>query len=90
VVRRPVDRALPNGAGARPSVTAADDAFTLPGHSWVTVDRRADEAFRWRLQTRAFTVAEPGEYTHYRRTVTENSGEPTLTIAEIQLLAQRS
>jgi predicted alpha-1,2-mannosidase len=59
------------------------------GHIWVTVDKRADEAFRWRLQTRAFTVAEPGEYTHYRLTVTENSGEPTLTIAEIQLLAQR-
>ncbi|HEU5469068.1 MAG TPA: GH92 family glycosyl hydrolase, partial [Actinophytocola sp.] len=57
------------------------------GHRWTTVDERTGEEFRWRRQTRAFTVADPGEYAHYRLRITAASGERTLTIAEIELLA---
>jgi predicted alpha-1,2-mannosidase len=57
------------------------------GQTWVTLDKRADEEFRWRRQTRAFTVASPGEYAQYRLKITANTGERTTTIAEIELLA---
>jgi len=36
------------------------------GVHWVSLDERRDEAFPWRRQTRAFGVAHPGNYTHYR------------------------
>ena len=58
------------------------------GHTWSTVDERANQEFRWRRQTRAFPVKNPGEYGHYRLRITANSGERTVTIAEIELLAR--
>ncbi|HET9140932.1 GH92 family glycosyl hydrolase [Actinophytocola sp.] len=57
------------------------------GNTWTALDERSDEVFGWRRQTRAFTVARPGEYAHYRLLVTAGSGERTLTIAELELLA---
>ncbi|HEV2780233.1 MAG TPA: GH92 family glycosyl hydrolase [Actinophytocola sp.] len=57
------------------------------GATWTVLDTRTDEEFRWRRQTRAFTVRTPGEYAHYRLRITANTGERTTTLAEIELLA---
>ena len=57
------------------------------GANWVVLDERSGETFRWRRQTRAFAVANPGRYTHYRLEITENSGTPTVTLAQVELLA---
>jgi putative alpha-1,2-mannosidase len=57
------------------------------GNTWVAVDERGGEEFRWRRQARAFTVERPGTYAHYRLRITESSAERTLTITELELLA---
>jgi len=45
-------------------------SWTLEGSAdgvhWVSLDERRREAFPWRRQTRAFAVAHPGNYAHYR------------------------
>jgi hypothetical protein len=33
-------------------------------------------------------VANPGTYTHYRLDITENTGAPTVTLAQVELLAR--
>ena len=53
------------------------------GTTWSTVDERSGEAFAWRQQTRAFKIARPGHYQHYRL---EFPGAATL--AEFELLAK--
>jgi len=76
------------------SGTGRDDprSWALRGSSdgvnWVVLDERTRETFRWRRQTRAFAVADPGHYTHYRLDVTENTGTPTVTLAQLELLAR--
>lgn len=57
------------------------------GTTWTVLDQRAGESFQWRQFTRAFKVAQPGNYTHYRIRVTQNSGGPTTSLAEVELLA---
>ncbi|OLF14953.1 alpha-mannosidase [Actinophytocola xanthii] len=61
---------------------------SVDGVSWTVLDERTGEAFRWRRQTRAFAVANPGRFTHYRLDITENTGAPTLTLAQVELLAR--
>jgi hypothetical protein len=56
--------------------------------AWTILDRRANQKFRWRRQTRAFTVAEPGEYAHYRLRITASSARRTLTVGGIEFLAR--
>ncbi len=56
--------------------------------AWTVLDRRANQEFRWRRQTRAFTVAEPGEYAHYRLRITASTAKRTLTIGGIEFLAR--
>ncbi len=76
------------------SGTRGDDprSWTLRGSddgaTWTVLDERAGEEFRWRRQTRPFAVANPGSYRHYRVDITESSGGPTVTIAEVELLAR--
>ncbi|HWM05634.1 MAG TPA: glycoside hydrolase family 92 protein, partial [Actinophytocola sp.] len=76
------------------SGTGRDDprSWTLRGStdgaSWVVLDERVRETFPWRRQTRAFSVANPGHYTHYRLDITENTGTPTVTLAQLELLAR--
>ncbi|XVS63471.1 GH92 family glycosyl hydrolase [Actinosynnema sp. CA-299493] len=53
------------------------------GTTWSTVDERSGEAFAWRQQTRAFKIARPGHYRHYRL---EFPGP--VTVAEFELLAK--
>jgi hypothetical protein len=57
------------------------------GAQWTVVDQRAGETFRWRRQTRPFSVANPGTYRQYRLDITESSGD-TVTLAEVELLAR--
>ncbi|MEV6480011.1 GH92 family glycosyl hydrolase [Streptomyces sp. NPDC051576] len=52
------------------------------GTTWKTLDRRSGESFAWDKQTRAFSVASPGSYAHYRLVLTGSS-----TLAEVELLA---
>jgi predicted alpha-1,2-mannosidase len=56
------------------------------GRHWTVIDRRTDEAFQWRLQTREFRVEQPGRYAYYSLEVT--AGDPTVSLAEIELLAK--
>ena len=58
------------------------------GRNWTVIDKRGDETFRWRSQTREFKIARPGRYTHYSLEVTANAGAASTTIAEIELLAK--
>jgi predicted alpha-1,2-mannosidase len=55
------------------------------GTRWTTLDERHDEVFPWRRQTRAFAIAHPGTYTHYRLSF-ERSGKEGIALAEIELL----
>lgn len=76
------------------TLTSADDHTTAPGgwrlqgstdgRHWRTLDRRAGESFTWDRQTRAFTVARPAAYRHYRLLPDTPGGG---RIAEIELLA---
>ncbi|MEV0680757.1 GH92 family glycosyl hydrolase [Actinosynnema sp. NPDC050436] len=52
------------------------------GSSWSTVDERHDVTFPHRQQTRAFKIAEPGHYRHYRLEF-----PAVVTLAEVELLA---
>jgi predicted alpha-1,2-mannosidase len=76
------------------SGTRGDDprSWTLRGSDdgarWTVLDERTQETFRWRRQTRPFAVANPGTYTHYRLDITENTGAPTVTLAQVELLAR--
>jgi hypothetical protein len=76
------------------SGTRRDDprSWTLRGSddgaNWTVLDERTHETFRWRRQTRPFAVANPGTYTHYRLDITENTGAPTVTLAQVELLAR--
>ncbi|MEU1040474.1 GH92 family glycosyl hydrolase [Streptomyces sp. NPDC005907] len=66
--------------------TKAPTGWTLQGSSdgtrWSTLDKRSGESFTWDRQTRAFSVATPRSYAHYRLVLT---GEATL--AEVELLS---
>jgi hypothetical protein len=58
------------------------------GARWTVLDEREGETFRWRRQTRPFRVTNPGTYRRYRLDITENSGDETVTLAEVELLAR--
>jgi predicted alpha-1,2-mannosidase len=60
------------------------------GRHWTVIDKRMHQTFRWRLYTRAFAIKRPGAYREYRLKVTANSGEPTTSLAEIELLGRSS
>ncbi|MFI6035408.1 GH92 family glycosyl hydrolase [Streptomyces sp. NPDC051315] len=85
---------LPVAAGARAvqyTLTSAGHArapagWTLQGspdgRTWTDLDKRTGETFRWDRQTRAFTVARPGTYGHYRLVVDGRAG-----LTEVELLS---
>ena len=56
------------------------------GSDWQVLDTRTGETFRWRRQTRPYTVAKPGSYRRYRLDVTATTGSAPLTLAQIELL----
>ncbi|NIH83414.1 GH92 family glycosyl hydrolase [Amycolatopsis granulosa] len=61
---------------------------TIDGRSWVRLDERRGEVFRWRRQTRPFSVAEPGPYRAYRLRITAATGRRT-ALTEWELLGSR-
>ncbi|MFG2575771.1 GH92 family glycosyl hydrolase [Streptomyces sp. NPDC048481] len=75
--------------------TRAPGGWTLQGsadgRAWTDLDRRSAEDFRWDRQTRAFTIARPGGYGHYRLVFDGKDGTGTtageLRLAEVELLS---
>ncbi|MFE7407019.1 GH92 family glycosyl hydrolase [Isoptericola sp. NPDC057559] len=67
-------------------------AWTLQGSAdgrkWVTLDTRRGQKFAERQQTRAFSVADPGIYGHYRIVVTSSQDKAT-ALSELELLAHQ-
>jgi predicted alpha-1,2-mannosidase len=57
------------------------------GAQWTVVDERVAESFRWRRQTRAFRVADPGTFRQYRLDITESTAGEPVTLAQVELLA---
>jgi len=58
------------------------------GVNWAVIDQRAGEMFQHRLQTRPFKVRNPGRFTYYRLVVTQNTGETSTVLSELELLAK--
>jgi predicted alpha-1,2-mannosidase len=56
---------------------------SVDGEHWTTLDVRHGQAFPWRDQTRAFRIAHPGRFTHYRLRL-----DGPATLSEVELLAQ--
>lgn len=54
------------------------------GVHWKTLDHRRGEAFPWRRQTRAFSVAHPGDYAYYRWRA--SAGGKDVALSEIEWL----
>ncbi|WP_299540239.1 GH92 family glycosyl hydrolase [uncultured Streptomyces sp.] len=52
------------------------------GKSWRDLDRRSGQSFAWGQQTRAFSVARPGRYAHYRLVL-----DTAATLAEVELIS---
>ncbi|WP_222854026.1 GH92 family glycosyl hydrolase [Fodinicola acaciae] len=58
------------------------------GTHWTAVDTQTNQTFAWRLQTRAFALAHPADYSSYRLRITESTGSTgTLSLAEVELLS---
>ncbi|MDT8912818.1 GH92 family glycosyl hydrolase [Amycolatopsis sp. PS_44_ISF1] len=57
------------------------------GNHWTVLDERTGELFRWRRQTRPFTLAAPAAYPRYRLRVT-GSTHRRVTLAQWELLAR--
>lgn len=58
------------------------------GVHWVALDARHDEAFPWRRQTRAFAVAHPGSYAHYRWRAEGAGASQGVALSEVEWLGQ--
>ncbi|WP_020579895.1 GH92 family glycosyl hydrolase [Actinopolymorpha alba] len=54
------------------------------GKTWTVVDKRDNETFRWRQQTRPFKLAKPANFSHFRIAFT-GSGTST-SLAEVEFL----
>ncbi|WP_435735997.1 GH92 family glycosyl hydrolase [Cellulosimicrobium sp. PMB13] len=65
-------------------------AWTLEGstdgETWTTLDERTEQSFANRRETRAFSIADPQVYRHYRLHVTASTGGAA-TLSEVELLA---
>jgi len=58
------------------------------GEHWVTLDERHDETFPWRHQTRAFGVAHPGRYAHYRWRAASANASQGVALSEVEWLGR--
>ena len=79
------------------TLTSADDApardpqaWTLEasddGATWVTLDTRSGEEFRWRRYTKVYGLDNLTPYAHYRLRIDANHGERYTQLAEVELL----
>ncbi len=73
---------------------AAPSAWQLQGSvdglHWITLQSNTDERFAWPRQTRAFALAQPGEYRHYRLRFDAARGIAPRALAQIELLGDAS
>ena len=59
----------------------------VPDNGWTTLDRRTEQQFSSRQQTRVFTIASPPQaFTQLRLRVSANHGAPQTRIAEVEFL----
>ena len=72
-----------------PATATAPSAWKLEGSTdgkrWTVLDQRKGEVFPWHRQTRAFTVAKPSTYAHYRLSF---DGTTPTAVAELELLSR--
>lgn len=61
---------------------------SVDGKRWVELDKKENEHFTWRLQTRAFSVKQPGQYMYNKLEITENNGGGSTSLAELELLGK--
>ncbi|WP_329245374.1 hypothetical protein OG417_49555 [Actinoallomurus sp. NBC_01490] len=84
-----VDRYVLTSANDAPDRDPA--AWTLrgsaDGQTWRTLDVRSGQSFAGRHQPRAYRIADPGAYDHYRLDITANHGSPHLQLQAVRLLA---
>ncbi|WP_243041359.1 GH92 family glycosyl hydrolase [Dyella sedimenti] len=75
-------------SGAQPGGDPSDWVVegSADGVHWTVLDRRQGERFPWRRQTRAFAIAKPGQYTHYRWRVVPDGAGHAVNLAEIEWL----
>lgn len=59
---------------------------SMDGENWVTLDRRKDEKFVGRFQTKRYDFDTNVAYTHYRLNITENWGNSLYQQAEWRLI----
>ena len=59
------------------------------GEAWEVVDERSNETFRMRHQKKLFEVKKPAAYAMYKLDVTENHGDDTSQLEEIELLVAK-
>jgi predicted alpha-1,2-mannosidase len=63
---------------------------SVDGQTWTVLDQRRGQLFPWRRQARAFKIARPGNYAHYRLEATARAGRDVPVLAEVELLAPAS
>ncbi|HEY2735593.1 MAG TPA: GH92 family glycosyl hydrolase, partial [Polyangiales bacterium] len=79
------------------TLTSADDApardpsdWTLEGShdgsTWILLDAKHGESFRWRHQTRVFGTRNRDGYEYYRLRITKNHSDAATQLAEVELL----
>ncbi|SEE54330.1 ThuA domain-containing protein [Jiangella alba] len=57
------------------------------GTTWTDIDRRTNEDFPERFQTKAYTIANTTAYEYLRLDITRNSGDSITQLAELQFFA---
>ncbi len=78
-------------------ITSADDVperdpknwefqGSIDGQNWETIDVQSDHLFENRYQEKAFLLANPASFSHYRLFVIDNYGDIATQIQELELL----
>ncbi|WP_424530435.1 ThuA domain-containing protein [Sphaerisporangium viridialbum] len=60
------------------------------GQTWVDLDKRSNETFPQRFQTREFKFENSTAYLWYKLDITANSGEPLTQLAELRLFGPQA
>jgi len=56
------------------------------GEDWEVLDRKEQVHFKWRRYTKAFTIKNPGAFSHYRFELLDNGGSNITSLSQIELL----
>ena len=58
------------------------------GENFVLLDRREDEVFNQRRETKNFRISDPGTYKYYRLNVIKNQGDSRIQLSELNLIGE--